>query len=367
MEFDTSEAEFYQTTFQNAQTHSALPLSQLYYWSHRTVLDNSSEPSMLLCVPLVSQNGTVFGVCGLEISSMYFKTKFIPDDGMFPRIFSTLAPQYDNTLFMQEGLLAGNTFQTSNYSGSTVNISSSSTNNCYTTPDYISYSGIDCNILLYPSNSIYADSCWTLALMVPEEDMSNAVRYKNLNLILLLSLLLVISLIVAFLISRHYIRPVITTLHSIKTDGASHVSRTNILEIDDLIEFLAEQDELNMQEEKRLKDQIETNMAVEQQDHINKKGQIEKKKQKETSDSLYVNLSAYKEFIQNIETLSKAERAVFNLYLEGYTANEITDILYLSINTIKTHNKRIYMKLNVSSRKELMVYVQMMQQDTKSL
>lgn len=32
------------------------------------------------------------------------------------------------------------------------------------------------------------------------------------------------------------------------------------------------------------------------------------------------------------------------------------------MNTIKTHNKRIYMKLNVTSRKELMVYAQMMRQ-----
>lgn len=57
-----------------------------------------------------------------------------------------------------------------------------------------------------------------------------------------------------------------------------------------------------------------------------------------------------------------AERAVFDLYMEGHTAKEIADILCLSINTIKTHNRRIYMKLNVSSRKELMVYIQMMEE-----
>ncbi|HHT71892.1 MAG TPA: hypothetical protein GX016_10085, partial [Firmicutes bacterium] len=34
----------------------------------------------------------------------------------------------------------------------------------------------------------------------------------------------------------------------------------------------------------------------------------------------------------------------------------------LSINTIKTHNRRIYMKLNVTSRKELMVYIQLMEE-----
>ncbi len=48
--------------------------------------------------------------------------------------------------------------------------------------------------------------------------------------------------------------------------------------------------------------------------------------------------------------------------MKGRTAKEIADILYLSINTIKTHNRRIYMKLNVTSRKELMVYIQMMEE-----
>ena len=46
--------------------------------------------------------------------------------------------------------------------------------------------------------------------------------------------------------------------------------------------------------------------------------------------------------------------------MKGYTAREIADVLCLSINTIKTHNRRIYSKLNVTSRKELMIYIQMM-------
>ena len=40
------------------------------------------------------------------------------------------------------------------------------------------------------------------------------------------------------------------------------------------------------------------------------------------------------------------------------------EVITLSINTIKTHNRRIYTKLNVTSRKELMVYVEMMKEDS---
>ena len=73
-----------------------------------------------------------------------------------------------------------------------------------------------------------------------------------------------------------------------------------------------------------------------------------------------VDMSAFYEFKKNIKKLSRAEAAVFNLYMEGYSANKIAETLYVSINTIKSHNKNIYRKLNVTSRKELMVYSQMM-------
>ena len=101
-------------------------------------------------------------------------------------------------------------------------------------------------------------------------------------------------------------------------------AKTHIPEIDDLIEFLSTQDE--------------------------------------APDPLPGQSALCQEFVKNIDTLSAAEQAVFDLYMRGHTAREIAEILCLSINTIKTHNRRIYMKLNVTSRKELMVYIQMMEE-----
>ncbi|MDR1704019.1 MAG: helix-turn-helix transcriptional regulator [Clostridiales bacterium] len=60
------------------------------------------------------------------------------------------------------------------------------------------------------------------------------------------------------------------------------------------------------------------------------------------------------EFENRLETLTRAERTIFNLYVQGYNAKEITEILVLSVNTVKTHNRHIYNKLGVTSRKELL-------------
>lgn len=52
--------------------------------------------------------------------------------------------------------------------------------------------------------------------------------------------------------------------------------------------------------------------------------------------------------------LSKQEKVVQNLILEGKTNKEIANELYISLSTVKTHITNIYGKLKVSSRQELL-------------
>lgn len=78
-----------------------------------------------------------------------------------------------------------------------------------------------------------------------------------------------------------------------------------------------------------------------------------------------VNQEAYALFCSNLCTLTPKEREVFDLYLQGRKGKEIQEILNISQNTLKYHNKNIYDKLGVSSRKELLKYATLMQKDAK--
>lgn len=140
-------------------------------------------------------------------------------------------------------------------------------------------------------------------------------------------LLMILGAVISFFLSRQYLKPIVDGIDMIKAKGLKGPPRTNIPEIDDLIEFLSMHNE-------KIQEQKDDTLASEVLD----------------------------KFLENTKTLSPAERAVFDLYVEGYNAKEISEKLCLSINTIKTHNKRIYMKLNVASRKELLLYVQMLKE-----
>ena len=56
-------------------------------------------------------------------------------------------------------------------------------------------------------------------------------------------------------------------------------------------------------------------------------------------------------------TLTPAERNITELYINGYEVSEIPEKAFISMNTVKKHNKNIYRKLGISSRDELMLYV----------
>lgn len=62
----------------------------------------------------------------------------------------------------------------------------------------------------------------------------------------------------------------------------------------------------------------------------------------------------FQRFLDGVDTLTPTERSIYGYYLEKKTTKEIMELLNIKENTLKFHNKNIYSKLEVSSRKELM-------------
>ena len=57
---------------------------------------------------------------------------------------------------------------------------------------------------------------------------------------------------------------------------------------------------------------------------------------------------------RQLPLLTPTERTIYEYYLENKTTREIMALLNIKENTLKYHNKNLYSKLGVSSRKELM-------------
>lgn len=328
MEMDIGQAPYFAEVMAVSR-EKQLPLSRLYRWSGATFLPSGSERVMLCIVPLIASDGTVFGVCGFDVSEMLFKLSFTPEAQGYDHLFCLLSPLKDNQLELSQALFAGSFAPGPTAPQRTqmqIVPGSSGGFNSYLQPDKEDYAGLHQSISLYPTDSAYADEQWVTVLMMPQQELNTLITAKNRSLIVGLLVLMMVNVALASYISRRYISPVAAALEQLKKPSID--TKTKIPEIDDLIEFLAAQDERY---------------------HI---------KQLPAQE----HSALYQEFMKNIKTLSAAEKAVFDLYVQGHNAKEIAEILCLSINTIKTHNRRIYTKLNVTSCKELMVYIQMMEE-----
>jgi len=64
-------------------------------------------------------------------------------------------------------------------------------------------------------------------------------------------------------------------------------------------------------------------------------------------------------FAEKTKTLSSAERRILNYYIDGHDIAEIPDLAFISIHTVKKHNRSIYQKLEIASRDELMLYIEL--------
>ncbi len=67
----------------------------------------------------------------------------------------------------------------------------------------------------------------------------------------------------------------------------------------------------------------------------------------------------FQSFAEKVKTLSSAERRILNYYIDGHDTADIPDLAFISIHTVKKHNRSIYQKLEVASRDELMLYIEL--------
>ena len=91
MEFQTDQFPDYDRWM----TPGSAPLYQSYTLTERFELPGTSEEVQLFLLPLRGRDGTMYGLCGFEISESYFKQNFAQPTG-FDRLSCLLAPTGDD-------------------------------------------------------------------------------------------------------------------------------------------------------------------------------------------------------------------------------------------------------------------------------
>jgi len=101
-EFNTDEFMDYAAIMDSA----ALPLETAYRISDLITLPGTSERAMLLSVPMIGADGTVYGICGFEINESYFKLHHSQASNL-KHLTCLMATEQDGVIYATSGLSAG--------------------------------------------------------------------------------------------------------------------------------------------------------------------------------------------------------------------------------------------------------------------
>ena len=341
MEFDIRDMDFYNRVLDMAGENAGADLSRLYYWSGRYLLAGNSEYGMLLCVPLVAHDGTVYGICGIEMGAMLFKLLYSPEYSEYPHVFAALMHVSGGNYDTGAGLVAGNSYLTSQTTG-LLKLEQNRSPGIWRSKDNREYTGLTRAVRLYPSGSPFANESWELGLFVPLPDWNAQVNQSSVVFYGAVSALLAVSLLAVIFIRRSFIRPIVSSLELIKKDNGSGLRKTHIPEIDNFLEYLAA-----LAEERRTSGEGVINTPIESAPVNHKDNVVEMPEQRvdKNADGV-LDMQAF-------GALSSKELRVAELTLRGYTYTEIADVLELQPNTVKWHQKNLYSKLHINSKREL--------------
>ena len=337
LEFDTSAFP----DFDEALREDNLPIDKSCRIHDITTLPGTSERIMLVSVPFVGTDGKVYGICGFEVSESLFKSEHAQPTTL-EHLICVFSKRSEDTIDIDNGLSCGVNGGYYLPPKANLNIADSKNGLARFSNKYGSYIGLTKNISLYYESADYA-----ITVMMPKSDYSQ-MKLRDTMQMLIVSFLLLFSVIISCLyLSKKYIAPILKGLERIKKSQTDQMC--NIAEIDDLFEFLSQKDsdyEKSLAELSKQNEQAKSEISRVQTE--NERLASNQKKMVLQDD--------YEFFLAGLRQLTPTEKSIFNLYLDGKTAAEIMEIMTIKQTTLKYHNRNIYSKLGVSSKKQLLSY-----------
>lgn len=334
-----------------------------YALSSTVDIPNTWENARYVYVPIHDLKGDIIGVCGFEINELYFQLIHKTRDAKLGNIVCSL-------LDINNGEYSGQ-FSSNRYS------ITSDTKHTFkiTEKNGMSIFDFGTDICIGKTKVIQlGNSSFTVAVMLTQEQYENHIQQGQIKTTAFFTIITIFAFICCVFISKKYVTPILQKIEYVKSNEA-YGEQVNIREIDDLFSFLEEKD---IQYEEQLQSLEEAKHAAEEETQRAKVAYEKAVKEYELAQNEIDQLSDnhkkelviedYDYFICNLCTLTPTEKKIYELYLEGKTAKEIVEILDIKENTLKYHNKNIYSKLGISSRKQLLRYATLKQhQDKKGI
>lgn len=285
-------------------------------WTERVPLLDTWENVTLLCVPVRDGAGHVRGICGMELSDLYFSLSHSVVSSSYGSFIMLLAPINGDTLLLDKAML-GSTEGTDLSASGEMRIRSGRDYDTFTW-NGTTYLG---KYQVIPGR--LADGYPLAAVtLIPESGYRHRAQTARIGWILGSLGFLAGMLVLAAALSRRFATPIARGFEAAR-NCEQDWKPTGIREIDELTAYFHSRLR-ESQPEAALPRQVE---------------------------------SLVSELIDRAKGLTGTERVILRYYAEGYAVKDISGLLFISVGTVKGHNSHIYSKLGVDSYDSLKAYL----------
>lgn len=314
LEFDTSKVPGYDELLSSPVER----LAESAVWTDLLCLTDTWEKAMLLMVPIQGNDGSVLGVCGLELSETYFMLSYPSEESNWGSIVTLLTPMDGNTLLLSKAL-AGKQEETYLNTEDVLEVKTGRYFNQYVSNSQ-TFLGVhtEMGLRMADGSPLYA------VTLIPQDAFVRAHTFQWLFGIFGGIVIFAVLLILSAYLSQSFAQPISHSLELIRKEGPLHKESSGVSEIDELFDF------------------------------------IQAKRQSEGSAQLPSNVEElFSSLAQRATSLTPTEHNILKYYAEGKGISEVAEHACISINTVRRHNANIYQKLGVGSREELLLYIEL--------
>ena len=362
--------EFHIGQFPNYAEHTlqaAAPIADSRRTTDLLTLPGTSEKAILLTIPMIGADGTVYGMCGFAINQSFFSACYDQPSNL-GRLACLLTTESGDTLDAEAALM---TYTEEGF--------------CYVPPQTLTVKPMNGGLVSLNGNgfsfvgmvqSLTAakgdGTPHTLAVLIPKEDYNIAVAKNILQTVLLSALLLFCAVVCCLYLARRYLAPVHRDLDRLRDEDRGG-EQMAFSDFEPISATLQAQDRENAKiittlEEEKQSVQEQAVQLLDRNEEL--QGQFEAA-QADAQRLAYsrkseIDPAIYEMFLVGYEMLTPTEREIFEALADGSSPREISEQRNCAESTIATHRKNIYRKLGIHKAYQLKICIALLRQNQES-
>ena len=344
---------------------ASVPIERSCRTTEFITLPGTTEQAILLTVPMIGADGTVYGLCGFSVNQTYFSAHHVqpsgisslacvlsdPADGLDIQRCLLTYPS-DGFCFVPDELLA----KTDLRGGLTVFIGSS-----------LSFVGLS-----EPFMAANGDTeAHALTVLIPKSSYDRAILNSILEISALLMLLVFFAVVCCLLYTRRYLRPVLQDLANVTAAGGEACQPV-------FEELLPISEKMRAHEETVTALKAERQNAQDRAEQLlNEKQGLQAQVQKVEADAEKlaqrrkgeIDPDEYRLFLASYQKLDPDLRIVIDSMVDGGSVQDLAERLGKKVSTIYSYRRDIYGKVGIlgsGKLQQLRVFVTLMRREQEA-